>query len=82
MIHHGDLNGHQLDIRFRMLQSHELGAAMSFPREYVFTGTKCDAVRQIGNAVDVRQARALCLAMLHDCADRRRPKRAQLEAIA
>lgn len=77
------INGRQLDIRFRMLQPHELGAAMSFPREYVFTGTKGDAVRQIGNAVDVRQAHALCLSLLQDRADRRRPKRATvLEAIA
>jgi len=79
----GEHSGYVLDIRFRMLQPHELGAAMSFPREYVFTGTKGDAVRQIGNAVDVRQARALCLALLQDRADRRRPKRAAtLEAIA
>ena len=79
----GEHRGYVLDIRFRMLQPHELGAAMSFPREYVFTGTKGDAVRQIGNAVDVRQARALCLALLQDRADRRRTKRAtRLEAIA
>jgi DNA (cytosine-5)-methyltransferase 1 len=71
--------GYALDIRFRMLQPHELGAAMSFPREYVFTGTKGDAVRQIGNAVDVRQARALCLTLLEHLA-RRRPT--VVEAIA
>lgn len=48
-----------LDIGFRMLQPHELAAAMSFPDGYRFAGTKTDAVRQIGNAVPVRTARAL-----------------------
>lgn len=79
----GEQAGYVLDIRFRMLQPHELGAAMSFPRDYVFTGTKGDAVRQIGNAVDVRQARALCLALLQDHAERRRSKGStRTEAIA
>lgn len=49
----------QLDIRFRMLQPHELAAAMSFPKTYKFAGTKTDAVRQIGNAVPPRLAEAL-----------------------
>ncbi len=40
-----------LDIRFRMLQPHELAAAQGFPRGYRFTGTKTEVVRQIGNAV-------------------------------
>ena len=49
-----------LDIRFRMLQPHELAAAMSFPDAYAFAGTKDQKVKQIGNAVAVRTARALC----------------------
>ncbi len=49
-----------LDIRFRMLQPHELAAAMGFPSDYRFAGNKGDAVRQIGNAVSVRTARAIC----------------------
>lgn len=49
-----------LDIRFRMLQPHELAAAMSFPAGYVFAGNRSDKVRQIGNAVPVRLAQALC----------------------
>jgi len=53
-----------LDIRFRMLQPHELAAAMSFDRGYTFKGTKADRVRQIGNAVPVRTARALCETLL------------------
>lgn len=53
-----------IDILFRMLQPHELAAAMSFPREYAFCGTKSDRVKQIGNAVAVGCARALCTAIL------------------
>jgi DNA (cytosine-5)-methyltransferase 1 len=52
-----------MDIRFRMLQPHELAAAMGFDG-YEFAGTKTDQVRQIGNAVAVRTAEALCGAMI------------------
>jgi len=55
----------ELDIRFRMLQPHELAAAMSFDHDYEFKGTKADRVRQIGNAVPVRTAKALCEALLN-----------------
>lgn len=55
-----------LDIRFRMLQPHELQAAMSFPKDYVFTGNRADQVRQIGNAWDVRTGKSLCLAALSE----------------
>jgi DNA (cytosine-5)-methyltransferase 1 len=51
--------GMRLDIRFRMLQPHELAAAMSFDG-YEFTGNKGEQVKQIGNAVPVRLATALC----------------------
>lgn len=60
------INGYTLDIRFRMLQPHELSQAMSFPRSYVFTGNKGERIRQIGNAVDCRQSRALAGAII-DC---------------
>jgi DNA (cytosine-5)-methyltransferase 1 len=56
--------GAVLDIRFRMLQPHELSAAMGFPKTYVFTGTREARVKQIGNAVAVNQAKALCQAVL------------------
>lgn len=46
-------------IGFRMLQPHELAAAQSFPKEYRFTGTKGDVVKQIGNAVCPKMAEAL-----------------------
>ncbi len=39
------------DCHFRMLEPHEIGAAMAFPGDYVVTGTKRDRVRQYGNAV-------------------------------
>jgi DNA (cytosine-5)-methyltransferase 1 len=52
-----------MDIRFRMLQPQELAAAMGFDG-YEFAGTKTDQVRQIGNAVAVRTAKALCGAMI------------------
>lgn len=72
------IDGYTLDIRFRMLQPHELSAAMGFPREYVFTGTKGDIVRQVGNAVVCEMARALCGAIFD--AKARRPKSS--EAVA
>jgi len=56
--------GIALDIRFRMLQPHELAAAMSFPKDYEFTGNRENKVKQIGNAVPLRTAKALCRSLL------------------
>jgi DNA (cytosine-5)-methyltransferase 1 len=53
-----------IDIRFRMLQPHELAAAMGFPASYQITGNRAEQVKQIGNAVEVHQARALASAAL------------------
>ena len=53
-----------LDILFRMLTVKELAAAHSFPDDYWFAGTKSDQVKQIGNSVPVRVARALCASTL------------------
>ena len=53
-----------LDIRFRMLQPHELARAQGFRQDYKFTGTKTEQVKQIGNAVPRNLARALVLAVL------------------
>jgi len=39
------------DCGFRMLEPHEIGAAMAFPSEYIVLGNKRDRVRQYGNAV-------------------------------
>lgn len=71
------VNGMALDIKFRMLQPHELAAAMGFPKSYVFTGNKGDTIRQIGNAVCCEMARALVGAML----DASRPAKKR-EAVA
>lgn len=56
--------GAVLDIRFRMLQPHELAAAMSFPPDYEFTGNREQKVKQIGNAVPLATAKALCRSLL------------------
>jgi DNA (cytosine-5)-methyltransferase 1 len=55
----GIVTTYGLDVRFRMLQPHELSAAMGFPEEYEFEGTKRDKVKQIGNAVAVAPAKAI-----------------------
>lgn len=55
-----------LDIRLRMLEPHELAAAMSFPKGYKFSGRrKEEIVKQIGNAVPVMTAQALATAVLN-----------------
>lgn len=65
----GDIVG-VLDIRFRMLQPHELSRAMGFPEDYQFAGTKEQKTKQIGNAIEVNMARALCREMLKGYAKR------------
>ncbi len=59
-------NGFQalMDVLFRMLTPKELAAGMSFPPDYVFKGTRGTQVKQIGNAVPVKTAKALCMALL------------------
>lgn len=46
------------DIRYRMLEPHELAAGMGFDG-YKFCGTKTEIKKQIGNAVEVNQSTAL-----------------------
>lgn len=58
----------RMDIRFRMLAPHELAAAQGFPSDYEFTGTRTQVVKQIGNAVPVGIARALCAGLIGRCA--------------
>lgn len=60
-----------LDIRFRMLTPKELAAAMSFPENYKFAGNREKVVKQIGNAVAIQTAKALCEALLN------KPKKAK-----
>jgi DNA (cytosine-5)-methyltransferase 1 len=52
------------DWTFRMLQPHELARAMSFGDSYQFAGKRAAIVKQIGNAVPVSLARALCREIL------------------
>lgn len=54
----------EIDILFRMLQPHELAGAQGFPADYQFCGTREDRVKQIGNAVPVNLATALCKSLL------------------
>jgi site-specific DNA-cytosine methylase len=42
------------------MTQHELAAAMSFPKEYEFVGTREAVVKQIGNAWAGKLAKALC----------------------
>jgi DNA (cytosine-5)-methyltransferase 1 len=71
--------GVMLDIRFRMLQPHELAAATGFPRSYVFTGTRDEKVKQIGNAVPVNLAAALVRSILTSD-EKAKPKAARRKA--
>ncbi len=59
-----DGNTYKLDITFRMLQPHELAAAMSFPKDYKFCGTKTEVIRQIGNAVCPKLSESLISAAI------------------
>ncbi|WP_316172438.1 DNA cytosine methyltransferase [Bradyrhizobium sp. SZCCHNRI2049] len=57
------------DILFRMLEPHELAAAMGFSTDdqaYEFAGTKTDQIKQIGNAVPVGMAEAEIRAFMAD----------------
>ncbi len=57
-------DGRIIDIRMRMLRPDELAAAHSFPKEYIITGNRSQKVKQIGNSVPVRTAKAMCAADL------------------
>jgi DNA (cytosine-5)-methyltransferase 1 len=61
--------GRRYDILFRMLEPHELAAAMSISTPeapYHFAGNKTQVVRQIGQAVPRRTGRALAHALMGD----------------
>lgn len=47
------------DVRFRMLEPHEIKQAMAFPADYVMVGTRREQVKQSGNAVTPPAARDL-----------------------
>lgn len=52
------------DCTFRMLEPHEIQAAMAFDRSYVVLGNKRERVRQLGNAVTPPAARDLIAALV------------------
>jgi DNA (cytosine-5)-methyltransferase 1 len=61
----------QYDILFRMLEPHELAAAMGFndaDQAYEFAGTKTEKIKQIGNAVSVAKMKACVAAIMADAA--------------
>ncbi|WAC26406.1 DNA cytosine methyltransferase [Ancylobacter sp. SL191] len=73
----GEVDGRQYDILFRMLEPHELAAAMGFNTEdqaYEFAGTKTEQIKQIGNAVSVAKMKACVGAIMADAAPRRRSR--------
>lgn len=57
-------DGLALDIFFRMLQPRELARAQGFPDSFRFAGNKGEVIRQIGNAVPVGIASAICGSIL------------------
>ncbi|MER9961666.1 DNA cytosine methyltransferase [Mesorhizobium sp. M0045] len=64
------------DILFRMLEPHELAAAMGFTTDeatYEFAGTKTEKIKQIGNAVSVAKMKACVAAIMADAAPKRSP---------
>jgi DNA (cytosine-5)-methyltransferase 1 len=52
------------DVRFRMLEPHEIGRAMSFADDYVVLGSKRERVRQYGNAVTPNAAEVIVCALV------------------
>lgn len=68
---HGLVTPTHLDVTFRMLRLHEASAAMGFPADYQFAGTRADGMKQVGNAVEVNQAAALWTAPVAQMAARR-----------
>ncbi|MCM8532491.1 MAG: DNA cytosine methyltransferase [Lentisphaeraceae bacterium] len=71
-----------VDIRFRMLKPHELSAAMSFPRDYQFSGNQSERVKQIGNAVPVATAQALACELLKCVSKMKNVKKSKREKVS
>lgn len=73
------------DILFRMLEPHELAAAMGFNDEearYEFAGTKTEKIKQIGNAVSVAKMKACVGAIMADAAPKKKTAQADERAVA
>jgi DNA (cytosine-5)-methyltransferase 1 len=69
------------DILFRMLEPHELAAAMGFDG-YEFAGNKTEKIKQIGNAVSVKKMKACVGAIMADAAPKRKAVAAPAESEA
>ena len=52
------------EVRFRMLEPHEIAAAMAFRTDYIVLGNKRQRVRQLGNAVTPPAAEILISALV------------------
>lgn len=63
----GDAQDDGCDVLFRMFETHELAAAQGMDG-YIFTGTKTEIVKQIGNGVSEKKMRAHLLALCADAA--------------
>ncbi len=63
------ISAENVRLGFRMLKPHELAAAQSFPKNYVFTGSRADVVKQIGNAVCPKVSEALTLGYMRELAE-------------
>ena len=59
-------DGRRLDIMMRMLKPRELARAHSLPDDFVLTGNKTEQIKQIGNGVPARTARALVETLLKE----------------
>ena len=57
-------DGRRIDIFMRMLTPKELARAHSVPDDFVITGNKTEQIKQVGNSVPVRTARALVRTLL------------------
>jgi len=53
-----------LDVLFRMMVARELARAQGFGDDYEFIGSRENQVKQIGNAVPIHTAEALCSAII------------------
>lgn len=76
-------DGATYDILFRMLEPHELAAAMGFTSDdaaYEFAGNKTEQIKQIGNAVSVAKMKACVGAIMADAEPRRRPATEQTQS--
>jgi DNA (cytosine-5)-methyltransferase 1 len=75
LVEGGATPAREYDILFRMLEPHELAAAMGFSTEdaaYEFAGTKTDQIKQIGNAVSVAMMKAEVKAIMADAAPKKK----------